>query len=88
MIERALLRRVTCTSVAAVMLGLAFLPPAWAAVSRDEAATIAQHIAHGRVLAVERGLYVDNSVIWRITILTATGEVRVVEIDAATGKPR
>lgn len=80
--------RITLSGVA-VLLGLAFLlPPAWAAVDRAQAATLAQQTAHGRVLAVERGLYVDNSVVWRVTVLTASGEVRVVVIDAATGKPR
>lgn len=80
--------RITLSSVA-VLLGLAFLlPPAWAAVDRDQAASQAQHMVHGRVLAVERGLYVDNSVVWRVTVLTASGEVRVVVIDAATGRER
>lgn len=73
----------------ALLLGLGFLlAPAWAAVSRDEAASLAQRKAAGRVLAVERGLHVDNSVVWRIQVLTAAGEVRLVVIDAETGRSR
>lgn len=74
---------------AAVLLGLAFLlPAAWAAVDRDQAAAIAQRVAPGRVLAVERGLHIDNSLVWRIKVLTAAGEVRQVVIDAETGRSR
>ena len=73
----------------AVLLGLVFLlPGAWAAVSRDEAASLAQHIVPGRVLAVERGVHVDNSLVWRVRLLTAAGELRVLVIDAATGRQR
>ena len=43
--------RITVSSIALV-LGLAVLLPAWADVSRDEAASIAQRKAPGRVLAV------------------------------------
>jgi len=76
-------------SIVALFLGLAFLlPAAWAAVGRDEAASLAQRKAPGRVLAVERGLYMDNSVVWRIHVLTAGGEVRLVVIDAETGRLR
>lgn len=73
----------------ALLLGLAFLPPAaGAAVSRDEAASLAQRVAPGRLLAVERGLHVDNSIVWRIKVLTASGDVRLVVIDAETGRSR
>ena len=73
----------------ALLLGLLLLvPAAWASVNRDQAASIAQRLAPGRVLAVERGLYVDGSVVWRVNVLTAGGEVRVVVLDAATGRAR
>jgi uncharacterized membrane protein YkoI len=73
----------------ALLLGLVFLlPSAWAAVDRNEAASIAQRVAPGRVLAVERGLHVDNSVVWRVKVLTAAGEVRLLVIDAETGRSR
>jgi uncharacterized membrane protein YkoI len=76
-------------SIVALFLGLGILlPAAWAAVARDEAASLAQRKAPGRVLAVERGLYMDNSVVWRIHVLTAAGEVRLVVIDAETGRLR
>lgn len=73
----------------ALLLGLAsLLPAAWAAVGRDDAATIAQRMAPGRVLAVERGVHVDNTIVWRVKVLTPAGEVRVVVIDAETGRTR
>lgn len=88
MIKGAFMPRIPLSGIA-VLLGLAFLlPPAWAAVDRDGATALAQRMTHGRVLAVERGLYVDNSVVWRVTVLTGASEVRVVVIDAATGRPR
>jgi hypothetical protein len=80
----------TALSRLAVLLALVLLLPAasWAAVSRDEAASLAQHIVPGRVLAVERGVHVDNSLVWRVRLLTATGELRVLVIDAETGRSR
>ena len=76
-------------SIVALLLGLVVLPPAaWAGVGRDEAASIAQRKTPGRVLAVERGLHMDNSVVWRIHVLTAASEVRLVLIDAETGRVR
>jgi uncharacterized membrane protein YkoI len=80
--------RLVRTSVAALLgLGL-LLPAAWAAVGRDEAASIAQRVAQGRVLAVEQGVHVDNSLVWRVKVLTPAGEVKQVVIDAATGRSR
>jgi len=80
--------RLVRTGVAALLgLGL-LLPAAWAAVSRDEAAAIAQRVAQGRVLAVEQGVHVDNSLVWRVKVLTPAGEVKQVVIDAASGRSR
>ncbi len=59
--------------------------PAWADVGRDQAAAAAQRVASGRVLAVERA-EVDRKPVWRVKILTAQGEVRVVIVDAASGR--
>ncbi len=59
--------------------------PAWADVSRDEAAAAAQRVASGRVLAVERA-EVDHKPVWRVKILSAQGEVRIVVVDAASGR--
>ena len=76
-------------SLATLFLGTAvLLAPAWAAVGREEAASLALRKTPGRVLAVERGLHMDNSVIWRIQVLTAAGEVRLVVVDAETGRIR
>jgi uncharacterized membrane protein YkoI len=59
--------------------------PVWADVSRDEAAAAAQRVASGRVLAVERA-EVDHRPVWRVKILSAQGEVRVIVVDAASGR--
>jgi len=59
--------------------------PAWADVGRDEAAAVAQRVASGRVLAVERAV-AGGKPVWRVKILSARGEVRVVVVDAASGR--
>jgi len=59
--------------------------PALADVSRDEAAAAAQRVASGRVLSVER-TEADRRPIWRVKVLTAKGDVRVILIDAASGR--
>ena len=70
-------------------LALVFLlPAAWAEVDREQAASIAQRAAPGRVLAVEHGVHVDNTLVWRVKVLTSTGELRLVVIDAKTGRSR
>ena len=73
------LRPVVC----ALLIGAAL--PAWADVGREEAAAVAQRVASGRVLAVERA-EADRRPVWRVKILTAKGEVRVVLVDAASGR--
>jgi uncharacterized membrane protein YkoI len=66
--------------VCALLVGASL--PAFADVSRDDAAAMAQSIAGGgRVLSVER-----SGPTWRVKIVTAQGQVRVVLIDAATGR--
>ena len=59
--------------------------PAWADVSRDEAAAAAQRVASGRVLSVER-TEADRRPVWRVKVLTAKGDVRVILVDAASGR--
>jgi uncharacterized membrane protein YkoI len=59
--------------------------PAWADVSRDEAAAAAQRVASGRVLSVEKA-EADHRPVWRVKVLTAKGDVRVILIDAASGR--
>ena len=78
----------TVLSSIALVLGLAFLLPAWAAVDRDQAVSLAQRATPGRVLAVEHGLHVDNTLVWRIKVLTAQGEIRNIVVDAGTGRLR
>lgn len=72
----ALLKPLLCALLFASAL------PVWADVSRDEAAAVAQRVASGRVLAVERA-EVDHKPVWRVKILSAQGEVRVVVVDAS-----
>ena len=80
--------RIVRSSVA-LLFALGFLlPSAWAEISRDEAVALAQRTAPGRVLAVEHGVHVDNKLVWRIRMLTAAGELRLVVLDAETGRPR
>ena len=69
--------------VTALMLGVS--SPAWADVSRDDAASIAQQAGGGRVLAVDKSER-NGRLVWRVKVLTAQGEVRVLLIDAASGR--
>lgn len=64
---------------------IAAASPAWAEVSRDDAAAIAQRVSQGRVLAVERA-EAGNRPVWRVKLLTPGGEVRVVLVDIASGR--
>ena len=59
--------------------------PAWAEVSRDEAAAAVQRASGGRVLAVDR-IDRDGRAVWRVKVLTANGEVKVILIDATSGR--
>ena len=60
--------------------------PAWADIGRDDAAAVAQRAGGGRVLAVEKS-DAGGRAVWRVKILTPRGEVKVVLIDAASGRP-
>lgn len=68
----------------AALIALAGLP-AWANVSRDDAAAVAQRETGGRVLAVDRADF-GGRLFWRVKVVTARGEVRVVLVDVATGR--
>lgn len=72
-------RTLTCALLLAAVL------PAWAAASRDDAAAVAQRETGGRVLAVERA-EVDGRAVWRVKVITARGDVRVILVDVATGR--
>jgi len=58
---------------------------AWADVSRDQAVVAAQQASGGRVLSVERAER-DGRPVWRVKVLSAQGEVKVILIDAASGR--
>ena len=59
--------------------------PAWADISRDEAAAVARRLSDGRVLSVEKAES-GRRPVWRVKILTPQGEVRVILIDAVSGR--
>lgn len=59
--------------------------PAWADLSRDDAAAVAQRLSSGRVLSVEKSDSASGPV-WRVKVVTAQGEVRVILIDAVSGR--
>jgi uncharacterized membrane protein YkoI len=71
------------TLISALLMALAL--PAWADVSRDDAATVAQQASGGRVLAVEKTER-DGRPVWRVKVLTPQGEVKVILVDAASGR--
>ena len=71
------------TPLAALLIVLA--TPAWADVGRDEAAATAQRVASGRVLSVDK-TEANRRPAWRVKLLTVQGDVRVILIDAATGR--
>jgi uncharacterized membrane protein YkoI len=59
--------------------------PAWADISRDDAATVARQASGGRVLAVEKTER-EGRPVWRVKVLTRQGEVKIVLIDVASGR--
>ena len=60
---------------------------AWANLSRDDAAGVAQRASGGRVLSVEKSES-SSQLVWRVKVVTAAGEVRVIQVDVATGQVR
>ncbi|MEO8118156.1 MAG: PepSY domain-containing protein [Rhodoferax sp.] len=75
--------KIFMTLISALLMALAL--PAWADVSRDDAATVAQQASGGRVLAVEKTER-EGRPVWRVKVLTPQGEVKVILIDAASGR--
>lgn len=61
---------------------LAAAGAAWADIGPDQAAAVAAQAHGGRVLSVDRA-----GGAWRVKLVTARGEVRVVMVDAASGRP-
>ncbi len=71
---------------AVLAAALMLAAPAWADVGRDGAAAVAQRATGGRVLSVDRA-DAGGRPVWRVKVVTGQGEVRVVMVDAATGRP-
>ncbi len=61
--------------------------PAWAQVSRDQAAAQAQQQTGGRVLSVEQA-DAGGRPVWRVKVVTPRGDVRVVMVDGGGGQRR
>ncbi|MFN3987660.1 MAG: PepSY domain-containing protein [Rhodocyclaceae bacterium] len=72
-----------CVIACALALGAA---PA-AAMDKQQAAAVAQQQTGGRVLAVEQGDH-NGDPVFLVRVLTPSGDVRVVVIDARTGAMR
>ena len=60
---------------------------AWADLSRDDAAAVAQRASGGRVLSIEKSES-SGQAVWRVKVVTPAGEVRVIQVDVATGQVR
>ena len=60
---------------------------AWANLSRDDAAALAQRASGGRVLSVDKSESAGQAV-WRVKVLTRTGDVQVLYVNVATGELR
>lgn len=64
---------------------LAAVVPARAEVDRVGASAVAQQATGGRVLAVDKAERAGR-LVWRVKVLTAQGEVRLLLVDAASGR--
>ncbi|MBA3772050.1 MAG: PepSY domain-containing protein [Ramlibacter sp.] len=71
--------KLICSALVAITM------PVWAELSRDDAAAVAQRVSSGRVLSVDKAGSAGRAV-WRVKVVTAQGEVRVILIDAASGQ--
>jgi uncharacterized membrane protein YkoI len=76
---KALAKSICCAALVALTV------PAWADISRDEAAAAAQRLSGARVLSVEKSES-SRRPVWRVKVVTAQGEVKVILIDAASGR--
>lgn len=70
-----------------IALLLAAALPAWAQVSREQAAAQAQQQTGGRVLSVEQA-DAGGRIVWRVKVVTPRGDVRVVMVDGGGGQRR
>ena len=60
---------------------------AWASLSRDDAAAVAQRASGGRVLSVEKSES-SGQPVWRVKVVTRGGDVQVILVNVATGEAR
>lgn len=68
-------------------LTLSVSAPLALAMDRDQAAALAQQSTGGRVLSVDKSEQ-DGRPVFRVRVLTPSGEVRVVVVDGSTGRVR
>ncbi len=74
-------RHLSC--IAALLLAAAL--PAWAQLSRDDAAAVAQRQTGGRVLSVDMA-DAGGRAVWRVKVVTPRGDVREVMVDAGASR--
>ena len=60
---------------------------AWANLSRDDAAAVAQRASGGRVLSIDKSES-SGQPVWRVKVVTRAGEVQVILVNIATGEVR
>ena len=60
---------------------------AWANLSRDDAAAVAQRASGGRVLSVDKSES-SGQPVWRVKVVTPAGDVQVIHVNVATGELR
>ena len=58
---------------------------AWADVSRGDAASLAQRSSGGRVLSVDKSES-SGQAVWRVKLVTPSGDVQVILVNVATGE--
>jgi len=74
------------TLASLICLGLLLASgPLRAETDRDGAAAVAQNASGGRVLALDKTER-NGRVAWRVKVLTPKGEVRLLLVDAVTGR--
>lgn len=71
----------------ALALALSLAAPLASAIDRDQAAARAQQSTGGRVLAVDKTEH-DGRPVFKVRILTPSGDVRIVTVDGKTGAIR
>ena len=60
---------------------------AWANLSRDDAAAVAQRVSGGRVLSIDKSES-SGQAVWRVKVVTPAGDVQVIHVNVTTGEVR